>query len=455
MGDDVERQFHSALAEGCFATLVVGPDATAGPLLRRLSSGLGRCHAIVATVDPSGWPAGGEGHLTIVQLGPRPEGELTAAQALRSALRMDPDYLVVEAPEPPLDMLCMAGQTGHGVLARAVGMADEAALVAGAAQLPFGAQTLPRVIVTDALGPVCVVATDRAAAVWRRGEPLPDRATLTGFTPRVVPPPAPREPIPPLAREELEALRALLGPHARPTWAPVLGEPLALVDEVHAAGSSTIGGRPLLGEGEAWPTCGECRAPMPLAVQLARGGLPSEARPRFPAGATHFQLFYCTHGSCAVGDPAGADSKNRLLRFVAGGAPAAEVPALDEPVVARPITGWEGRSETPAGDDVEGLEGELESSRWRLADRLRDGDADDEEATLAGPRHGEKLLGWPAWAQGAEWERCPRCQVRMELFFQVDADDAPLSMLFAADGLGHVMQCASHLDVLRFRWACG
>jgi hypothetical protein len=368
---------------------------------------------------------------------------------------MDPDFLLVEAPELPLEMLCVAGQTGHGVLARAVGATDEAALVASLATVPYGPQTLQRVIATDARGVARVSATDRADPLWRRGEPLPDRATLTGFTPRVVPPPAPREPIPPLERGELEALRALLGPHARPTWAPVLGEPLALADEARAAGSSTIGGRPLLGAGEPWPTCGECQAPMPLAVQLARGGVPSEARGRFPEGATHFQLFYCTHGSCAVRDPAGADSRNKLLRFVAGGAPAAEVPGLDEPVTARPITGWEGRYETPAADDVEGLEGELERARWRLADRLRDGDADDEEATLAGPRHGEKLLGWPAWAQGAEWERCPRCSARMELLFQVDADDAPLNMLFAADGLGHVMQCAAHLDALRFRWACG
>lgn len=455
MSHDVESHFRSALSEGFFGLLVAGPDATAGPLLRRLAGGLGRRHTIVATVDPTGWPEGGEGWLTAIQLGPRPEGELTAEQALRSALRMDPDHLVVEAPGLPLEMLCMAGETGHGVLARAVGATDEAELVARLAQVGHGPQTLRRVIVTDARGVARVSATDRADPLWRRGEPLPDRATLTGFTPRVPAPAAPREPVPPLDPDALEALRALLSPLVRPTWTPVVGEPLPLDDELHATGSSTIGGRPLLGEGEPWPACGECRAPMPLAVQLARGGLPAEARPRFPDGATHLQLFYCTHGSCGAIDPAGPDSKNKLLRFVAGGAPAAEVPALDAPVVARPITGWERRQETPDGDDVEGLEGEVESDRWRLADRLRDGLADDEEAALAGPRHGEKLLGWPAWAQGAEWEACPRCGARMELLLQVDADDGPLETLFAADGLGHVMQCAAHLDALRFRWACG
>lgn len=455
MSDDVERQLLSALAEGFAALLVVGPEETAGPLLRRLTGGLGRCHAVVATLDAAGWPEGGQAYLTTIALGPRPDGELTATQALRAALRQDPDYLVVEARELPLDGLCVAGQTGHGVLARAMGAVDEAELVASLASVPYGPQTLKRVVVTGAAGIARVVATDSGLAVWRAGEPLPDRAALTGVTPRVVAPPPPREPVPPLEPDELEALRALLGPHARPTWTPVLGEPLDDEAGEQVAGGSTIGGRPLLGAGEPWPTCGECQAPMPLAVQLARGGLPAEARARFPDGATHFQLFYCTHGGCAVKDPASPDARNKLLRFVAGGAPAAEVPELDEPVVARPITGWEGRHETPAGDDVEELEGELEGARWRLADRLRDGDADDEEATLAGPRHGEKLLGWPAWAQGAEWERCPRCDARMELLFQVDADGAPLSMLFAADGLGHVMQCAAHRDALRFRWACG
>ena len=101
MSDDVERQLLSALAQGFAALLVVGPEETAGPLLRRLTGGLGRSHAVVATQDVAGWPEGGQAYLTTLALGPRPEGELTAAKALRAALRQDPDYLVVSSARRP------------------------------------------------------------------------------------------------------------------------------------------------------------------------------------------------------------------------------------------------------------------------------------------------------------------------------------------------------------------
>src|SRR5690606_11876156 len=133
------------------------------------------------------------------------------------------------------------------------------------------------------------------------------------------------------------------------------------------------------------------------------------------------------------------------------------------------VTGWERLDETPATDDLEPLDDAARDDRWALSTRrswrkraasdgrpVPDEPASDEElALLAGPRAGDKLLGWPAWAQAPEWQRCPRCGARMEPLFQLDADAGRLTMLFAADGTGHVTQCPTHRDEPAFAWASG
>ncbi|MCO5169636.1 MAG: DUF1963 domain-containing protein [Planctomycetes bacterium] len=443
MSDPIEGVLGAALSRGCFGLLVAGDDGAARALVRDLAGALEGAHALGFSRDPDGWPAS----LRVVALG----GEVTLAQGLRAALRQDPDWLVAEAPtaDLPLDLLVTATQTGHGVLVRAAGCPDERPLVEALGEVEWAASAFPRVVVADARGVARIVAAD-GAPVWTRGAPLPAPERATGHGRFVPPPPLVREPTPPLDPDVLERLRARLAPHVRPTFVPVLAPPS---DD---AARSRLGGRPLLAPGEVWPRCGDCGAPMPLAVQLARAELPAEAAIAFPPGAEHLQLFYCTSDACGVTDPASPGARNRLLRILDRGEPAPAPPGFSGVTRLAPqdVVGWERRLETPGTEDAD-LPDDLREARWRLADRVANGEATPEEVPLAGPLAGQKLLGWPMWTQAPGWEACPRCGERMTFVFQVDANQGPLEMLFAADGTGHVSQCPAHPDVVVFTWACG
>lgn len=445
MAEDIEKVFLEAVSREFLGLVIAGDEGVARGLVRSFAAALERCHAIGFSRDTEGWSA--SGGLQVVAVA----GELTVAQGVRAALRQDPDYLVVEAPlaELPLDLLVTAMQTGHGALVRAVGSADERALVAALAALGWAASTFPRVVVVDARGVARIVSVPDGTVVWTRGAPLPSQESATGRKPYVPAPPPAREPTPPLDAAILEALRARLESHLRSTYVPVL------VEASGDAARSKLSGLPLLVAGEEWPRCGDCRSPMPLAFQLARVELPEGARAAFPEGTEHLQLFYCTDGACSVRDPASPLSKNRLLRFIEAGAPAPSTPSFEQAFASRDIASWEEHVETPSSDDAAELDDDLRRARWQLRDRVDEGAASREEEALAGPRMGQKLLGWPAWAQGAEWVACPRCGERMVLIFQVDANEGALEMIFAADGTGHVSQCSRHRDALAFRWACG
>jgi uncharacterized protein YwqG len=80
---------------------------------------------------------------------------------------------------------------------------------------------------------------------------------------------------------------------------------------------------------------------------------------------------------------------------------------------------------------------------------------DEEEALMERdfPRHGEKLLGWPAWVQGVEYPKCRICGREMALVFQVDSEHN-LPYMFGDAGVGHVTQCPEHHAELAFGWAC-
>ncbi len=444
MAEGVAKVLEEALAQECFGLVVAGE---ARELLRSLAAALGRVHAIGFSRDHQGF-ASERARLSLVKL----EGDLDATKGLRAALRQDPDFVILEEclAALPWEMLVQTALTGHGVLVRATDAKDEAPVLDALRRLePYLQQTFSRIVVADAKGVARVVESPGGGTIWKRGEPVPARARVTGHEPYVPPPPAAREPVPPLDEALLERLRAKLAPLRRPVFVPVLGEPGG------DAARSRLPGVPLLATGEEWPRCGECAAAMPLALQLARADAPAEPAPIFPPRATHLQFFYCTSGDCGVRDAASPASRNKLIRFIESGEPASSVPEFDHGFAPRDIVRFERHEETPADDDVPGLDDELREAREQLADRARDGDASEEEETLAGPRTGEKLLGWPNWTQGSEWESCPRCSERLALVFQVDADEGPLEMLFAADGTGHLSQCPRHPDVLAFRWACG
>lgn len=450
---EIDRTLCAAFAADLPALLIVGEERAARALLRALAEACEECFAVCAARDAEGWPAGPGFSLRLL------EGEVTPLSALRSALRMDPDFLLFELAREELtdelfQGLATGALTGHGLAAAIAGCPDEAPLLAALApalalfpaELPC---PLPRILVAEGEGLARVVDARSGAVLWRRGEAAPAAELLSGREPRRAATPPPREPTPPLEEELLERLRAVLEAKLRPTWVARLG-PAA-----EDAARAQLGGRPLLLPGEAWPACGACGEPMPLALQLARAESPAPAQALFPGAAQYLQLFYCSSSGCGAPDAWEPFASNRLLRFLEAGQPAAEVPTCPEPPEAAEILGWDERLESPSGEDLPELESELEEARWQLSERVEEGAASPLEERLAGPGLGNRLLGWPHWAQGAEWPACPRCAARMALVFQIDANEGPLATLFAGDGTGHVTQCPTHPEVLAFAWACG
>ena len=213
---------------------------------------------------------------------------------------------------------------------------------------------------------------------------------------------------------------------------------------------SKFNGRPWLEPGADWPVCPTCDRAMALLLQLDLSSLPDAA-----AGQGLLQLFYCMNPDprCEAlnraSEPFSPSVVVRCLQPTAQGATAPAQRVQPRPVmlqnglqVPQAVTGW---------DSFEDLPGPAEL----LALGLRPHPA--AEASLATkrlglPRLGDKAGGWPCWAQGMAYPRCPHCGADLVLVFQVDHHDL-IGFRLGEPGTGHVTRCAAHLDVLAFAWA--
>ncbi len=225
----------------------------------------------------------------------------------------------------------------------------------------------------------------------------------------------------------------------RTTWMPTVrngdGGP-------HA---SKFSGNPWLLQGEAWPKCDNCGKPMPLFLQLNLDTLPEELNKMYGSGL--LQLFYCTNADpcCeAECDAFFAFTSAKLVRVIQ---PEGEPQAVKIPVEAAQfppleIVSWQADQDYP---------------NWEEGMEYRVNLTDDEWKQIADqnfPRSGDKLAGWPVWAQGIEYPNCPICHDIMHLVFQLDSENH-IAHMFGDAGCGHITQCPTHPDQVTFAWACG
>lgn len=239
--------------------------------------------------------------------------------------------------------------------------------------------------------------------------------------------------------------------HARRAWKPVCVE--------RGAGASRFGGEPALAEGERWPSCDGCRQPMQFFLQLALADLPSAFAAR---GDGLLQLFCCSRddGRCETWSPF---SGAQLVRLLRGPTRLTSHPAGLTAFPPRAVERWRELVDYPDPEDHAALgllyvydfpNERVSVSCAELGLSLRDLDIElDVAEAIAVAATGDKLGGWPSWAQGAEHPGCPRCGRRMELVLQVDSEDN-LPHMFGDVGRGHITQCPDHPDVLAFGWAC-
>ncbi|OON67463.1 hypothetical protein B0919_18575 [Hymenobacter sp. CRA2] len=196
-----------------------------------------------------------------------------------------------------------------------------------------------------------------------------------------------------------------------------------------------FGGAPDLAPDEAWPRCRYCGAMMPLFLQLDVASLPVEAPMRGEVGQGLVQLFGCTD----CGAPLSEDG-SAVARLLPSAVRQTALLSHDTKVLPpRSIMRWRRYEQLPPADEWEG-------------DELPD---EEEEPQMPWEdSHGfgrDKLGGWPAWVQYAEYPLCPRCQQPQRLLFQIASQEG-LDFMFCDVGTAYLLYCSQHPDQLSFSW---
>ena len=266
--------------------------------------------------------------------------------------------------------------------------------------------------------------------------------------------------------EVVKQLDVWITRHQRHAW-----NPCVKIGEPGAPTGSRFGGVPWFAEHEAWPACGVCHRPMQFFLQLNLAELPRSWKGKPDYGL--LQLFYCIGDDCETErdswEPFDPGHLVRIL-FPNNDRPGSANHAAQSPFPVRTITGWEHLTDLPHPEDHRelGLDYTYDSDAGTVqiecADPVLKIGPVGREATNKDGFHvaeaigqcleGDKLGGWPCWAQGAEYPVCPECAGRMMLLLQVDScDNVPF--MFGDAGCAHITQCPRHPQRLAFGWACG
>lgn len=254
----------------------------------------------------------------------------------------------------------------------------------------------------------------------------------------------------PLDPALVERIRAAMAPLARPAWKADVSAVLVAPGMEADPRGSRYRGRPWMPDREAWPERGG--KPLAFVAQFEVAAMPDPARSLL-GGRGLLQIFYDQGGDFpASGDTSELASVRVVDIDLPGALRAAPDPSArggERP--SRRVSGW-----LPSGDEYPHWEDFPEFCGF---DALGD-EADALEAAERGGgplapyarlEWGDKLGGWPAWTQGAEWP-LDRDGDRMDYVMQFEAN--PDGIHFAGDGTGHVFVSPATGE-MRFAWACG
>jgi uncharacterized protein YwqG len=258
--------------------------------------------------------------------------------------------------------------------------------------------------------------------------------------------------------EALAALQPWIQRHEKPCWHPVTD------DGDGEATDSKFGGIPWLAPGEPWPTCQRCNHAFELMLQLNLSQLPPELDGAFGTGL--LQLFYCVTGECdgfGGWEPFADVAQHVRIVNPQGTAGTVDFQGTFPP---KRIVGWSRKRDRPDPEEHSRLGIEVDYHFKTVPYTPAELTCPEFGVRLSGIPQitklhetihslpGDKLAGWPHWAQGAEYPACPRCSQPMRYVFQVDSEDH-IPFMFGDCGTGHITQCATHKDVVAFGWACG
>lgn len=488
-----------AAMSGWRSLLVIGGDVDARHLA--LASVVARvpqpshCVTIGSAVSP---PDQGQ----IIEL----SDEVDMQSALRSALRWDPDVLVLAEARPEADeMIVVAAQTGHMVLMSADSPLEAvptrwAGIAAAGPTLLFdlgATDRAPQAYVLEPGGPRAVLAAP--AGRWTA---IVDDPTAGLGAPPPPPPPLPEppdveglDPLPP-GESLQDRLRRRYGPHRRSCFVPRVEAGPTAPDQ------SKLAGRPMVGPDETWPVAEATGQAMQLVFQYRLEELPGDVREALSIDGGQrgwWQCFYdpTTSGGGEAWRPFSGFSLIRVLD-AEGARPAPDSPRIDSLVEYEEaaVVGWIELFDAPHPQDLDALGAPAEEPEFVLqegllwtpdARRLLTEDSDEgrayraqlepflDWARLDGPNAalgalgwldnhpGDKLLGWPTWSQGPEVPTCPTSGEPMVFVAQISANSGEpgpgrsshFPQLFAADGTAQVFRSPVDPKTMTMVWACG
>jgi hypothetical protein len=169
---------------------------------------------------------------------------------------------------------------------------------------------------------------------------------------------------------------------------------------------------------------------MPLFVQLDLAML------RIPKLKGLLQFSYCNAADplCEVECQSWKQNdKTMLLRIVVPGrkACAVEMPDFPAPLATKAIQPGPKKVDLPASCDADAIFG------------IKDAP----DRTLAG----DKLGGWPAWVQDAEWPQCADCAERMVQVVQLESNGS-VGHQWGDMGRAYIFLCEDHPSRVGFVW---
>jgi len=236
-----------------------------------------------------------------------------------------------------------------------------------------------------------------------------------------------------LSEKLRESVKEKFASCRRTSWKPIVKDGDGPVD------AAKFSGKPWLSKDMEWPVCPKCNKPMRFFVQLNLADLPKDLKEDFGTGL--LQMFFCTNEkSDCCHDAVSPFAKSVLVRIIQpdGEGKDVELPEIEDLFPSKLITGWESRDDYP--NPLEEVDVDVclnDEERYILYDDLN--------------LTGDKLWGWPHWVQSEMYPRCPVCDRRMRVVFQIDSDDN-LPYVFGDYDRGWITQCPEHKEQLTFHF---
>jgi uncharacterized protein YwqG len=250
---------------------------------------------------------------------------------------------------------------------------------------------------------------------------------------------------------------------------------------------------------ETWPVCPNCQKPMRLVLQLNLQELPESLEEKFGSGL--LQLFCCESDfeiktdRFILKEPMGdnssiyltvyedefdqtiietselseekselvfgnskpileelteicwmqackAFSTSQVIRIVqpTGQVNDVSVPEMENTFPTKAVVGWEEIEDYPCPDEAE-----------QYGILLSDEDKVSSEFILLN-NVGDKLAGWPCWAQNIDYPKCPLCNQKMDQFiFQLEeCETTNFPYPHSGLGVGYIVQCSMHKEQVAF-----